>query len=174
MRKANRAGYALVELLVVISVNSVLMAVAVAALGSMLGSERQGQRHCEQTTNLMRMTDQFRQDVAAAREATAVAVESVDTLRLQGPDGRTIEFRRDGERLRRFEYRGSSIVRREAYTLRELSGVAFTVGETKMITLRLSFREDARDVDRSWRVEARLAKEQRFATAKPAKPENEP
>lgn len=172
--KANRAGYALVELLVVISINAVLMAVAVAVLGTMLGSERQGQRHYERTTTLMRMTDQFREDVATAREATVVAVESVDTLRLQGPGDRTIEFRRDGERLRRFEYQGLSIVRREAYTLRDLYGAEFAVAETKVITLRLSFGDDARGIDQSWPVEARLAKEWRFAATEPIETENTP
>jgi type II secretory pathway pseudopilin PulG len=160
-----RSGYALVEALVVISVNSVLMAVAVTLLGTLLRSENQGQHHCERTSALVRFSEQFRDDLAAARQAEVVGAPNGETLDLQDSDEHRIEYVRDGDRIRRIEHQGSSIVRREAYTLADLGGVHFIVSDSGMVTARLAFSDEARGVGDSWRIDARLAKDRRFAAA---------
>ena len=169
---SQRGGYALVELLVVISVNSVLMAVAVGLIGTLLRTEHQGQHHWERTSTLVRLADQFRADVAAAGEARLVAGNAKNAappqLRLQSGADQAVEYSHDGERIRRVEYQGDGIARREAYHLIDLAKVEFVVPDTPIVTLRLTFGEDAVGTSEVSNIEARLAKDRRFAV------ENEP
>lgn len=157
-RYTGRHGYALVELLVVMSVNSVLMAVAVAVLGMLLRSGHQGQYHYERATAIMRLADQFRNDVAAAREASLVA----GSLQLSGDDT-VVELTCDGDRLRRVEKEDAVIRGREAYRLIDLSQAEFIVSDSKLVTLVLTFSDEARGIGDVWRIDARLAKDRRYA-----------
>ena len=86
----HRGGYALVEMIVVISVNTALMAVAVGLIGALLRTERQGQHHCERTSALVRLADQFREDLADAGEAAVVQRDANKTAnRIAKPAGRS-------------------------------------------------------------------------------------
>src|SRR5581483_3850748 len=104
-------------------------------LATLLRTEHQGRYHFDQTNALVRLADQWRIDVAAARSATLVvpvaavdpqdpaesqAVPRTTALRLEGREDTKIEFFRDGDRLRRVEYQGSAVKRREAYALSNL------------------------------------------------------
>ncbi len=179
-----RGGYALVELMVVISVNTVLMAVAVGLIGTLLGTEHQGRRHFEKTNSLVQLTDQWRSDVAVSRTATVVTPNrgesqtgpQIAVLRLQNGEDDKIEFSRDGDRLRRIEYHGPAIVRREAYVLSHLAEADFSMSEARLVTLRLAFGDGksvARDV---WQIDARLARDGRFAGSQTSteKPQEKP
>jgi prepilin-type N-terminal cleavage/methylation domain-containing protein len=164
-RSRGRRGYALVELLVVMSVNSVLIAVAVALLCTLLRSGHEGQYHYERTTALMRLADQFRGDIAAARDASVIAGSSAKSLQLSGPNDITVELTCDGDRICRIEKEGSALRRREAYRLVNLSQAEFIVSELKLVTLVLIFRDDARGIGDIWRIDAQLAKDWRYAEA---------
>jgi Tfp pilus assembly protein FimT len=172
--RERRGGYTLVELIVVISVNSALMAVAVGLLGTLLRTEHQGQQHFERTSALVRLADQFRGDVAASRDAIVAGGDAnhgnesqvpprSQVLRLPIADDRTIEYLRDGERLRRVEYLGPTVVRREAYTLIEFSDVRFLVSDAHIVSLHLKFGADANVSHGDWQIDARLARDRRFA-----------
>src|SRR5690348_5950555 len=95
-RFSRRRGYLLTELLVVIGVSSVLAAVGVGLLATLLGVERVGRRHFEVTNTLARLSKQFRRDAAAA-EGASVADENVggrtSRLRLQLAADRTVTYR---------------------------------------------------------------------------------
>jgi Tfp pilus assembly protein FimT len=168
----SRRGYALVELIVVISVNTVLMAVAVALLGTLLRTEHQGQYHYERASSLVRLANQFRSDVAASRSASLVAANAAqgnypsgsklsNMLRFFGdPEEQTIEFLRDGDRIRRVEYQGTNVVRREAYTLIDLTDTELVVTDQQIVSLRLAFGDDA------WRIDAQTGRDWRFAQEK--------
>jgi Tfp pilus assembly protein FimT len=173
----HRGGYALVEMIVVISVNSALMAVAVGLIGALLRTEHLGQHHCERTSALVRLADQFREDLAEAREAAVVhreanktALPDVDSqvkqLRLDGPDERMIEYGRDGERIRRIESQNQRVVRREAYHVLDLTDAGFEVSDDKLVSLHLTLGDEASGARDVWRIDARLAKNARFAREK--------
>ncbi|HVA45201.1 MAG TPA: prepilin-type N-terminal cleavage/methylation domain-containing protein [Pirellulales bacterium] len=175
VRRASRrrAGYSLVELLVVISVNSVLMATAAVLLGTLLRTEQQGRQHFERTSAMMRLSQQWRTDVAAARKASLVACTAngeastaarpPDHLRLQGPETRAIEYWPDGDRLRRAEYQDQTVLRREAYTLADLAETEFMLSDDEMVMVRLTIghAEGEHDV---WSLESHLASDSRFST----------
>jgi hypothetical protein len=169
-----------VELMVVISVNAVLMAVGVGLLGTLLGTEHQGRRHFERTSSLVRLADQWRIDVAASRTATVITRDGgeaqtgrqIAVFRLQDGEEDKIEFSRDGDRLRRIEYRGPAVARREAYVLGELAEADFSVSEARIATLHLSFGDVNSAARDAWQIEARLARDGRFAG--PQKPAEKP
>lgn len=171
-RTRGRSGYTLVELIAVISVNAAMMAVAVGLLGTLLRTERQGQHHYERTNALVRLADQFREDAAMSRTAMVGAdasgrgdgsqsVPPVDVLHLQAGD-RTIDYLRDGQWLRRIEYERAKVIRREAYTLAELSDAHFAVSEAKLVSLRLNFGANANVSQAEWQIDAQLARDWRF------------
>jgi hypothetical protein len=146
-------------MLVVMSVNSALMGVAVTLLAMLVKGDRGGRQHCEQTRALVELAEQFRNDVAAASDATLVADKTGGTLRLQLSRERSIDYARDGDRIRRLESEGSSASRREAYSLPNLASATFDIDGDKFATLNLTFSGD----DNAFRIDARLAKDRRFA-----------
>ena len=195
-RPSTRRGHTLIELAVVIAINSVLMAVAVGLLGTLLRTEQTGQRHWNEISTHARVAAQFRADVAAARRASIVpgkksvdvgmpTAATPDVLRLEGPADRIVEFRGDGQYVRRVESRGTSIVRREAYATAALAEAVFAVpderaaddesrGESSaLVTMTLrSVTEPGFGAD-PWQVTARLAKDWRFAAGERSNVEDE-
>ena len=159
----HRSGYTLVEMLVVISVNSVLMAAAVTLLAALVKSDRSGQQHCERTRALVQLAEQFRDDVATASDATIATNQVGETLRLRFGDERTVEYVRDGKRIRRLEHEGSAASSREAYSLAELSNATFGISEDKLTALSLTFTDNMSGFGDAWHIEAPLARDRRFA-----------
>jgi prepilin-type N-terminal cleavage/methylation domain-containing protein len=175
-----RSGYTLVELIVVISINAVLMAVGASLLGTLLRTEHQGRRHFDRTSGLLRLVDQWRSDVAASRAGVVLPVAEgvlaihqeaagesppaprTAVLRLQSAEDNKTEFFRDGDRLRRVEYRGPTVVRREAYVLSDLADASFSISESQVATLRLTFEDDKNGAYDVWQIDARLARDARF------------
>ncbi|HWB07676.1 MAG TPA: prepilin-type N-terminal cleavage/methylation domain-containing protein [Pirellulales bacterium] len=171
-----RTGYTLVELIVVISINAVLMAVGASVLGTLLRTEHQGRCHFDRASGLVRLADQWRSDVAASETGAVVpaaaalagaksqpAAPQTSALRLQSAPDHKIEFFRDGDRLRRIEYQGPAVVRREAYLLSDLVDADFSVSESQIATLRLTFGKDKSGARDTWQIDARLARDRRFA-----------
>ena len=165
-----RSGYTLVELLVVMSVNSVLMAAAAVLLGMLLRSEHHGRRHFEETNAMTRLAEQLRADIAAANGASIAAVTPddnpagtaapVDHLNMEG-DGRRVEYWRDGERVRRVEHEQQRLLSREAYTLAGLSKVDFVLSADQFVSVSLELREG--NGSEVWTIESQLGKEQRLS-----------
>lgn len=166
--RTHRHGHTLVELLAVVSINSVLMALAVWLLGTLLRADSRGQHHFERSSAIVRLADRLRSDVAASRGATIVPSEQSqpslsNALRLQGEADQTIEFSRDGDRVRRAEYQGTNVVRREAYTLADLSEARFVVSESRLVSVRLNFGQNANVAHGDWQIDAQLGRDWRFA-----------
>lgn len=150
--KESRGGYTLIEVLVVISINSILMAVALTLLGLLLKSERHGKRHYEQTRAVLRLANDLRDAAANADQAESDVGEAV--LRLRLPGEHAVEFTRDEDRIRRVERQGAAVVRREAYHIDGLSGARFLVAADKLISVELNVSGESAD---PWRIDARLA-----------------
>lgn len=152
-----RRGYTLVEALVVISINSALLATVLVLFGTLLKSERHGRGHYEQTRAVIRLADDLRRDAAVAASAEYDAV--VKKLRLQLPGDRTVEFTREDERIRRTELAGPSVIRREAYHVAGLNEAKFLVSADKLVSIELAVDE----TNEPWHIHARLAGDRRFA-----------
>lgn len=192
-RRLSRDGFTLIELAVVIAVNSVLMAVAVGLLGTLLRSERTAQQHWEQTGTPGRLAAEFRRDVAAAETANVApsktsdnpsqSVAPLNVLRLQGAGGRVIEYFSDGQAIRRVERAKNAVARREAFIMPGLAQVAFDLAEQEstvgrraaptLVTMTLPLTGEQRIAPNSWRITARLAKDLRFAGGDSPEPEAE-
>ena len=179
--RLSRGGFTLIELAVVIAVNSVLMAVAVGLLATLLRSERTAQQHWEQTGTPGRLAAEFRRDVAAAENASIVRVKAVDDqpqpaaplgVFLLSADGRIVEYFSDGQAIRRVERAEQAVARREAFIVPGLAEAAFDVPENTasgrraaptLVTMTLQLTGEQRITPNSWRITARLAKDLRFA-----------
>ncbi|HEV3021831.1 MAG TPA: hypothetical protein VGX76_05170 [Pirellulales bacterium] len=124
-----RRGYLLTEMVVVISVCSTLAAVAVAMLGSLLGVERTGRQHLETTNSLVRLSKQFRRDVAAAQGAVVVDLSAAPAseLRLRLSADCTVTYRSEPGRLLRLEENDQAPSGRERFVLPAASQVWFAV-----------------------------------------------
>jgi hypothetical protein len=118
-RKKARRGYLLTEAVVVVGVSSTLAAVAIAVLASLLGVERTGRRRLETTNTLMRLSMQFRHDVAAADNALLGETPQVATseLRLRLADGCTVTYRAESGQVVRSEDDGQTSPVHEAFLL---------------------------------------------------------
>lgn len=190
--RPSRGGFTLIELAVVIAVNSVLMAVAVGLLGTLLRSERTAQQHWKQTGTPGRLAVEFRRDVAAAESASIVQGKAVadrqqpavpeNILTLQSAGGRVVEYFNDGQAIRRVERAEQAVVRREAFILPGLAETTFDVPEEseidagdapKLVTMTLRLASAPGAGGKSWQITARLAKDLRFAHGDSPKPEAE-
>lgn len=183
--------------MVVISINSVLMAVAVGLLGTLVRSGQMAQRHWTQTATSVRLAAQFRDDVAAAQQAKIVQDAAADgngqlpnarrtTLKLLGPADRVVEFHRDGQHVWRIESRGELVLRRELYSIPKLAETVFSVPDdghdnednnrrsSQFVTMKVRLAPGPGADGEAWQIVARLAKDLRFATGDRAHEEDEP
>lgn len=94
-------GFTLVEMLVVMAMGSVLTAVAIGLIVTMLRSEDVARNHLHQSAVQSRLADQFRRDVHAADAIDVDDSGVVWTLAL-GPE-HTVTYRADSNWLERSE-----------------------------------------------------------------------
>jgi prepilin-type N-terminal cleavage/methylation domain-containing protein len=160
-----RRAFTLIEMIVAISVGSVLMGIAVSLLIVLLGAEQSGRTHAERSESLQRLADQFRRDVHAAAGKTAADVDR-HGCRLRLADGGNVRYVIGTHVISREEQAGSKTVRRESYRLPNDSTAAIAVdGATTPCTARLTIMPD----DVSMRsaheihIDAVLGRDHRFA-----------
>jgi prepilin-type N-terminal cleavage/methylation domain-containing protein len=114
-----RRAFTLIEMLVVITVSSALMGVAIVMLVALLKSEGSSRHHLEFCNILNRLDDRFRDDVHAA--AQAALGEKGDALELTMPEpGKTlVRYRLLPGEISREEVEGGKTLRQESYSLPE-------------------------------------------------------
>jgi hypothetical protein len=152
-----RAGYSLVQLLVVIATATVLLTTGAMILATMLRSQAVAHEHLRQTRLRSRLTRVFLEDVHAAKSA-----ESQGPALTLSADDRKIIYQVKGTRLFRQETAGESAVSQEAFTLNELA-VRFEVGsEGDAELVRLVLISPRK---REFMVLARLGRDLRFVAA---------
>jgi prepilin-type N-terminal cleavage/methylation domain-containing protein len=136
----NRRAFTLIEILVVITVGSVLMGVAVVMLAALLKSEGSSRRHLEYCTILNRLDDQFRDDVHAAAKATPGERGEALELVMPEPGAKLVRYRFEPGEIVREESEGEKILGRESFTLPEEVSAKFEQkqeGESSMLILRV-------------------------------------
>lgn len=122
-----RHAMTLVELLAVISACSVALGLAASLLLTAMRSVNDTQRFFNGERNALRLARQFRADV---HQADAAAIElteehGVETLRLQFPDGQTIDYRQTDDRVLRLATLPDDRTAREEYALGDALQVEF-------------------------------------------------
>jgi len=145
-----RSGKSLVELMVVISVVSVVLAACTTTLAALLHLERQFRRDAEQTTTLARLATRIRSD---AHQASGL--QAGETCVLSLPGGEAIHYALDGRAITRIVRRGEAIVHRDAFRLPGDAAIAFqAVEQSGGQLLRLTIRSSGRPVRGSPAVQA--------------------
>lgn len=149
----SRAGYTLVQLLVVIATATVLLTTGAMILATMLRSQAVAHEHLRQTRLRSRLTRVFLDDVHASRSAEA----QDEALTLSAGD-RKVAYRVQGSRLIRQETAAENPVSQEAFTLGELT-VRF---EVSLERVRLGLVSPKKG---EFTVLARLGRDLRFVAA---------
>jgi len=155
-----RRGYSLIELVVVMTIATVIVGLAAAMLHLLLRTERNGRQQMNRSTALSRLADQFRSDAhAAARQPVPDdANPSCWTFELEA--GRNVQYRAQAGRIERVETLGEKIERRESYALPPDAAVSIaTPADSQPAVATLIVREPP---NREIRIAAVLGKDHRF------------
>jgi prepilin-type N-terminal cleavage/methylation domain-containing protein len=113
---AQRRGVSLVELLIVISVATVIVGICVTTIHVLLRSERDQSRAVRTAVTLSRLTEVFRDDVHATSNAEIVSHEAQPSrLTLSDADGRQIGYSADGHLLQRVETARGAEIHRDTF-----------------------------------------------------------
>lgn len=126
--RRRRSGYALIELLLVISSLAVVMGLCMALLHALLKLDRSARSHLAEASSRDRLARQFRQDArASSRFEPKSATAPQDRIELLRPDGRVVLYRAREGHLVRTERSGDSNVRSESYNLPSRGIARFSV-----------------------------------------------
>jgi type II secretory pathway pseudopilin PulG len=141
-RTINRPGKSLIEVMVVITVVSVVLAACTTTLAALLHVERQFRRDAEQTVALSRLAARIRSD---AHQATGL--QAGDACMLSMPGGAAIHYAADGRAIIREVRRGMNVEHRDAFRLPGDARIAFAaVEQPGGQLLRLTIRGSGRPV----------------------------
>jgi len=119
-----RAGYSLIELVVVMTVGAMMLGVAVGLLAMLLRTECAARDHLYHCTVLGRLADQFRRD---AHAANAGNVDGPQRMQLELALNRTVTYHRRPGRIVRVEQVGQTAERRESFALPPAATASFEV-----------------------------------------------
>jgi type II secretory pathway component PulJ len=160
-----RPGYALIELLIVITVTAVMLTLCAGMIHLLLKLDRTGRTASEQAADLARLARDFRADAHASLKVSNQA--GSDRMIFSVDAGRTVEYQirpndilrtvREGEKVRRFE-----TYRRPARTSVRFAGDS--AGPRPFIIMMIDRPSDGRDDSfyRDYRIEAEIGKNQRL------------
>jgi prepilin-type N-terminal cleavage/methylation domain-containing protein len=111
----SRRGYTLVEMIVAMTIGTVIVGISVGMLHLLLRTERMGRDRVPQTRILARLAEQFRNDVAAAVRQTHDARQTEWWFTLTGD--RVANYRLLPGAVQRHELLADKPVRQESYVL---------------------------------------------------------
>jgi prepilin-type N-terminal cleavage/methylation domain-containing protein len=168
-----RRGVSLVEMIVVITVGSALVGIAVTMLAALMRAENRGQGRAAETASLIRLADQFRRDAHAATSLPAPDGQKAGTWKLDLAGGRSVEYAAEPGAIVRRERTVAKAVCEESFALPENYAATIAssnnAGQTT-VTLVVAPAPGTAGAAWQWRVEAVLGRDHRFeAEAKRSK-----
>ena len=172
---ASRAGISLTELLVVLSVASVIIGLAGTMIHRLLAAENEATRAARFAASVSRLSRAFRADVHAARavEFPGAIVDQPAVLVATLDDRRQVQYEFDAHLVTRFETREGAKVHREDFHFPPRSKLRCSRNEGGTL-LKLEFELAVRDPEpeaerpvRKLIVEATLARDHRFEASTP-------
>lgn len=174
-----RRGYTLLELLVVISLDSIICGLAVILVIALLHANRQSREHQHFGVVRARLVEQFCTDAQRALDILPVEQDikqnafKDNSADLQFgftlPDGVSVEYQVEGDRIMRLERKTQKIVRRDQFTLPEASRVRFErIEDEKLpgwVRLSIDRPDDAQGYPphKSFQIMARLSSDHRLS-----------
>ena len=162
---ARRRGYALIEVLVVLTVAAVMLTLCAGTVHLLLKLDRSGRAASEEATDLARLAREFRADAHASAPLDPPA-GGADRMTFTIEGGKTVEYQvrprdvlrtlREGDKVRRFEtYRRPA----RASVRFEVAGDGPRPLATVIVDRPLDGRDDS--LYRDYRIEAELGKDRR-------------
>jgi len=127
-RLRKRSGSSLVEVIVVMTVTSMMFTIVVAMLHLILGAERNTSKELRESLLLARVAEQFRRDVHAATDSRLISKRPAQTagrLVLTLPDGKTVDYQHDAGRLTRTVTESGRQGQRDRFFFRDGSSIQF-------------------------------------------------
>lgn len=155
---ARRRGASLVEMLVVVSLMSIVLGTVVVTLHSMFRADQQTRTAIERQGTTTRLALHVREDVHAARDArlSAADQDSAPSLTLELDDNSSIEYGLGGQGIDRLERRGDQIVHRDTFRLPAVDRVRWEIIELSgQPAVRMSLAANVQ-------IEAVVARDRRF------------
>ena len=147
-----RRGKTLVEMLVLISVLTIILGLVATSLVVLFKTDRQVRRDLEQVTALARLSSKFRADAHAA-----ASCQVADSCDLALPDGRVVRYAAGPQCITREVRRGDAVEHRDAFLLPATATAKFELpDELQGRLVRLSISAAA-DSDRPYLTAVRPA-----------------
>lgn len=135
--KGTRAGFTLIEMVLVIGATSIILGLCAGTIHALLGVHRSSREHLADATTVVRLALQFRRDARAATGAKAIgdAGQVAKGLELTLPEGETITYRAGDDGLIRTERRSDEEGRRDRFSLPRRGAPGFEVADDRGATL---------------------------------------
>jgi prepilin-type N-terminal cleavage/methylation domain-containing protein len=135
-----RRGYALIEMVVTMTVLAALLGLCVGTIHLLMRLDRAGREAGDEAADVFRLARDFRADARAATDAEPPAPSS-ERFAMALPGGRAVEYTVRPDDLMRTVRKGDRVVAREMYRRRPRSSVAFAVdrpsGSPPFVVLRV-------------------------------------
>ena len=166
MINRRRSGFALIELLVVLTVTVVMLTLCAGMIHLLLKLDRSGRTASEESSDLARLARDFRADIHATTDEGKVQT-SEDRLTLKVDGDRTVEYQIRPRDLLRTVVEGGKPRRFETYRRPARTSVKFwfdAAGPRPTLILMIDRPSDARDESfyRDYWIEAELGKARRL------------
>jgi prepilin-type N-terminal cleavage/methylation domain-containing protein len=161
-----RRGYTLIEMLVVITVSTVMMGIAVQVLYLLARLEYGGREHVSRATIVARLADQFRSDVHAALRPIPTEAAEKNQWQFALAGDRAVTYRALPGEVERREQVAGKPVRQESYALPADSAadiVIHTDPAPAMASLVITLPGTASAAGQDIRIDAVLSRDHRFA-----------
>jgi len=125
-----RSGKSLIEIVVVLSTMTVIMALSITTLFLVMRADSFGMTSLAVTSNRARLSRQFRSDVHAAQSASLVPATDSDSqqLSLLHADATVVMYEAANNSVRRTRQQGDDVLSRETFPLSK-GDARFTVDE---------------------------------------------
>ena len=170
-----RSGYALIELVAVITTGAAMLAIATGVIYSLFEAEEASRDQLKHALTTGRLADQFRRDVHAATKVTE-ASQSPDAPHTSGwvftlSGERSIEYLADGRSMIRTQREKGKTVRRESFDLGrhwQASIERHPGGETGIFRLRMEadLQPSSEPFSRALLIDAVLSMDDRHEKSK--------
>ncbi len=179
-----RRGISLIEMMSVITVATVMMAVATGLLATLFRVDGLARDGLHRQESVGRLAEQFRRDVHRAARCDNATDDANQICDFRPADDATddavVSYRRDGNQVVRTERTGGSVRRTEAFSLSAETAVAVLIDRTSnppMVSLTLTRAPGGpkkEPLAPSPRIDAVLGKDIRPGSGTPIETEEEP
>ena len=128
-RRTCRSGYSLLEMIVVIVIGSLLLGVTAMLLVAILGASAGNTRAVARQQMLLRLAQQWREDVNAQRKVAVGEFIEDEKLRRRVVQVGNVDYLAGEKEIHRTKSRFGTVLEREAFALAEGETATFAVNE---------------------------------------------